>query len=544
MHPLHYLVSLPLFGSALAVIASPRIQTSSGIYIGTTDTVSQIDSFKGLRYAESPRRFSPAQYPTDKLKAEQSAVDFGDDCPQFPTIPFNFVDIGPPLKAANQSEDCLFLNIWRPSATSTEDSLPILVYIHGGGYFVGSGSEWDGTSLVRRSVATDKPIIFISINYRIGSLGFLGSAQLPIESLNLGQQDQRLALRWIQDNARSFGGDPERVTIWGESAGAASVHLHYLYPDSKKTFRAGISDSGTALVITIPACEYLDRPDGTYTLLGNFTGCGSGEGSFECLRDLPFETFWPASLQTYAAPSAGFPPFGPCKGPQGSLIDEYPAKKIIAGDFLDLPLITGTNTNEGTVLSTAFLDIPEPSIETETALFSAFVQEQTANGKIVSAETVGNITGLYPHEEPVMSNSSLYERAAAFMTDYSFLAPQRLFLDVSAKKKHRVWAYHFEQAFPGAPKFLGALHTSELHYLDMGFTPVPTEGLVATFQDLYIAFVNDANPGETWPIYESDQKQSLRLLDGNVTAIPDTFNGAQTDFFNSANVLAEFGRFG
>ncbi|KAJ7586207.1 Alpha/Beta hydrolase protein [Mycena floridula] len=217
MHPLHYLVPLPLFGSALAVIASPRIQTSSGVYIGATDTVSQIDSFKGLRYAESPSRFSPAQYPTDKLETEQSAVDFGDDCPQFPTIPFNFVDIGPPLKGANQSEDCLYLNvslttsfqgyethtflpwIWRPSATSTEDSLPILVYIH-----------------------------------RIGSLGFLGSVQLPIESLNLGQQDQRLALRWIQDNARSFGGDPERVTIWGESAGAASVHLHYLYPDSKK----------------------------------------------------------------------------------------------------------------------------------------------------------------------------------------------------------------------------------------------------------------------------------------------------------------------
>ncbi|KAJ7599250.1 alpha/beta-hydrolase [Mycena floridula] len=541
-------LSLQLVSAALAAAASnssPRIQTSSGIYVGVTDVVSQIDSFKGIRYAEAPKRFSPAQYPSQQSKTELNAVNFGNDCPQFPSIPgVAGVNLGPPLRA-NQSEDCLFLNIWRPSARSTTDSLPVLVYIHGGGYFAGSGSEWDGTGFIRHSVITKKPVIFISINYRLGSLGFLGSAQMPIESLNLGLQDQRIAFRWIQENAKTFGGDPNRITIMGESAGGGSVHMHYLYPDSKQTFRAGISDSGTALVIGTPSCDFNDGPGGPYTLLGNLTGCGSGQGSFRCMQDLPFEAFWQASLVTYSPPS-GIPPYSPCKGPKGSLIEEYPAKKVIAGDFLDLPLITGTNSNEGTLLTllaTQILDIPQPPIEIETAIFTGFVGAQTVNGKNLSQATIGNITALFPHMEPKISNSSLYERAAGFLTDFAFLAPQRLFLDATVKKKQQIWAYDFQQLLPGAPEFLGVFHSSELYYLDIGFSQVPTEKLATTFQDLYIAFVNEANPGQIWPKYD-ERKMVLQLLDKNVTTVIDTVHVAQTGFLNSASILAEFGRFG
>ncbi|KAJ7589199.1 Carboxylesterase [Mycena floridula] len=422
---LHFNVLLQLVYTALAVAASnssPRIQTLSGIYVGVTDTVSQIDSFKGIRYAEAPKRFSPARYPTwQQSKTELNAVNFGDDCPQSTSIPgVEGFNLGPPLRA-NQSEDCLFLNIWRPSARSTMDSLPVVIYIHGGGFFAGSGSEWDGTGFIRRSVITKKPVIFISINYRLGSLGFLGSAQMPIESLNLGLQDQRLAFRWIQENAKAFGGDPNRITIMGESAGGVSVHMHYLYPDSKHNFRAGISDSGTALGTPTPSCDFNDVPGGPYTVLGNLTGCGSGQGSFQCMQDLPFEAFWQPSL---AAPSSGLPRYLPCKGPKGSFIEEYPAKKVIAGDFLDLPLITGANSNEGTLLTaiaTQFLDIPQPPIEIKTAIFSAFVSAQTVNGKNLSQATIGNITALFPHMEPRISNSSLYERAAGFLTDVGAL---------------------------------------------------------------------------------------------------------------------------
>jgi carboxylesterase type B len=138
----------------------------------------------------------------------------------------------------------------------------------------------------------------------------IGSAQAPPSALNVGLQDQRDALRWIQDNAEAFGGDGSRITISGESAGtffslpllpfcvnnniihiagASSVHMHYLYPDSRQTFRAGISSSGTSLVSNTPACKWHDRPGGAYSNLGNVTGCGIGPGSFECLQNLPFE---------------------------------------------------------------------------------------------------------------------------------------------------------------------------------------------------------------------------------------------------------------
>ncbi|KAJ7858818.1 Alpha/Beta hydrolase protein [Mycena olivaceomarginata] len=264
----------------------------------------------------------------------QSAAAFGSDCPQLPTIlGAAGIPAGPPLKGANQSEDCLFVNIWRPEGTSVNDALPILVYIHGGGYFAGSGSEWDGTSLVRRSVATKEA-------------NNLDNIQLPHWSpwlpykhrWKLSMLDSKISgtpFAGFKIMPTLLGGDSSRITISGESAGASSVHMHYLYPDSRRTFRAGISSSGTSLVSNTPACEWHDRPGGAYDILGNVTGCGTGTGSFECLRTLPFDTFWPLALSTYSAPSGGFPPWGvTCKGPKGSLIDEYPTQKVITATFL------------------------------------------------------------------------------------------------------------------------------------------------------------------------------------------------------------------
>ncbi|KAJ7135369.1 Alpha/Beta hydrolase protein [Mycena crocata] len=529
--------------------SGPLVNTSSGSYVGIHDAQNKIDVFKGIRFASPPARFTPA---TPILKAEglQSAVAFGDDCPQFPELLGSAgMAGGPPLRGANQSEDCLYANVWRPAGISTQAKLPILVYIYGGGYFAGSGSEWNGTSLVRRSVATKKPVIYITFNYRIGVLGFIGSAQAPPSALNVGLQDQRDALRWIQDNAAAFGGDPSRITISGESAGGSSVHMHYLYPDCRKTFRAGISSSGTALVLDTPACEWHDRPGGGYEALGNITGCGTGAGSFQCLQNLPFDTFWPLALSTYIPPGGGFPRWSvTCKGPKGSLIDEYPVKKVINGDFLHLPIISGTNLNEGNfVIGTTFLDLdPQPPIELENSIFGASIAARATNSKNVSQATIGKVLDLYAHPTQNLSNSTLYNRAAQLETDYAFLAPHRLFLkSASAKsRKQDVWAYSFQQQLPGVPDFLGAFHTTDLYYLDMGFSPVPTQKLKSQLQDFYISFVNDLNPGASWPKYDEKSKIAMRLLDGRVGPIADTVRRTQTDFLNQAELMEEFGRFG
>ncbi|KAJ6585587.1 Alpha/Beta hydrolase protein [Mycena capillaripes] len=524
----------------------PFVNTTSGFYAGVHDAQNHVDVFMGIPYALASKRFAPAIPIANPPTGLQSAIAFGADCPQLPALlAIAGFPAGPPLRGANQSENCFFVNVWRPSGISTKEKLPILADIYGGHYFAGSGSEWNGTSLVRRSVATKKPFIFVNFNYRVGVFGFIGSAQAPLSALNVGIQDQRDALRWIQDNAEAFGGDGARITIAGESAGGGSVHLHYLYPDSRRTFRAGIYSSGTALLSSTPACEWHDRPGGAYNILGNITGCGTGVGSFECLQNIPFDTFLPLALETYRTPDGSLPPWAVCVGPQGSLIDEYPAKKVIDGDFLDLPILTGTNRNEGNFLvGTTFLELtPQPPPDLENSLLSAFIAGHATNFKNASQETLATLLDLYAHPTDSLSNSSLYNRAAQFETDYSRLGPQRLFLK-TASRKQNVWVYLWEQTVPGAPDFLGSFHTSDLYYLNMGFSTIPTSKLVPQLQDIYISFVNDLNPGRFWPKYTEESKIAMRLLDGAVGPIVDSVRRTQTDFLNQARVMRQFGRFG
>ncbi|KAJ7254287.1 Alpha/Beta hydrolase protein [Mycena rebaudengoi] len=545
LQPLHYslvtvLLAVYPYGSSPALKGTgPIVNTTSGSYVGVHDAQNFVDVFKGLRFVSPPTRFTPAMpiRVTNAPEGPQSAAAFGADCPQPTRLVTAGIPAGPPLRGANQSEDCLFFNLWRPSGISAQKRLPILVYIHGGGYWFGSGSEWDGTSLVRRSVAAEQPIIFITFNYHTGVLGFIGSAHAPPSALNVGIQDQRDALRWIQDNAEAFGGDGSRITISGESAGGSSVHMQYLYPDSRRTFRAGISSSGTSLVLATPACEWHDRPGGAYNMLGNVTGCGTGTGSFECLQSIPFDVNRTAgSRRWYLA-----------VGPPGSLIEEYPVKKIIDGDFLTLPIITGTNLNEGNLLiGTPLLEMtPQPPIDLENSILSGFIAGRATNNKNVSQDTLAILLSLYSHPES-LSNSTLYDRAAQFATDYAFLAPQRLFLQAAsaATRNQDVWAYSFQQHLPGAPDFLGVFHTSDLYYLDMGFDPVATNKLTPQLQDIYISFTNDLNPGISWPKYNEMSKLAMRLLDGRVGPIVDTVRRTQTDFLNQVEVMEEFGRFG
>ncbi|KAK7046480.1 Alpha/beta-hydrolase [Favolaschia claudopus] len=557
---LFYSLTLLLVLPGLGLCSNPSgpiVHTSSGAYIGAYDTKNKLDVFLGMRFASPTARFMPATIVTANATLLQSASKFGADCPQLPEIGgVAGYAAGPALQGANQSEDCFFVNVWRPSGVSGETKLPILVYIYGGGYFGGAGSEWNGVGLVQRSVSMNKPIIYINFNYRIGVLGFLGSRQVPAAALNVGLQDQRDALRWIQNNAEAFGGDPSRITISGESAGASSVHMHYLYPDSARTFRAGISSSGNSLTFNAPPCEWHDRPGGGYSMLGNITGCGTGEGSFECLQNMPFDTFWPLALTTYISSSALPQPVWAvtCKGPPGSLVDEYPAKKLLSGDFLKLPIITGTNKNEGNfIIGTSFIEMtPQPSLEEENAILSEFIKVQAVNDTAVSNETLSKLLDLYAHPTEQLLNSTLYNRAAQFETDYAFLAPQRLFLkSASARgRKQDVWAYELQQHLPGSPDFLGAFHTSDLYYLDMGFPSVGPDSNSGKFQrqmqDIYITFTNDARPGiePFWPKYDEESKLVMRLKQGKVGPKRDSVRRDLTGFLNRVEVMQEFGRFG
>jgi carboxylesterase type B len=223
-----------------------------------------VETFNGIPYAQPPvgqLRLKPPQPITSTFgTVDGTAAPKG--CPQFffsvdgSNFPANVLGtiLNTPLlqTVINSGEDCLTINVQRPAGTKADAKLPVLFWIFGGGFELGATSMYDGTSLVAQSVLQGKPIVFVAVNYRVGGFGFMpGKEVLADGSANLGLLDQRLGLQWVADNIAAFGGDPDKVTIWGESAGAISVMDQMLMYDGDNTykgkslFRGGIMNSGS-----------------------------------------------------------------------------------------------------------------------------------------------------------------------------------------------------------------------------------------------------------------------------------------------------------
>ncbi|KAJ7056156.1 alpha/beta-hydrolase [Mycena amicta] len=206
----------------------------------------------------------------------------------------------------NNSEDCLTLNVIQPHGVSERSPIPVVVWIHGGGLTTGGSGDfrYNGSWIVEASIANAKPIVFVSVNYRLASLGFLAGKALQDEgSLNLGVRDQRLALHWVQENIAKFGGDPKTVTIMGESAGATSVHTQIIAYAGRNDhlFTRGIAESGTNggnfSLATDPSFQ------STFNALIANTSCASTKSQSEsaqlaCIRTLPIDEFRQQSVGT------------------------------------------------------------------------------------------------------------------------------------------------------------------------------------------------------------------------------------------------------
>lgn len=300
-------------------------QTTSGMVRGTTD--DGIEVYRSIPYAAAPLndlRWTPPQ-PAPAWKGVRDVTQFRPMCPQ---PPFGDAPITQPL-----SEDCLFLNVWAPPHAG-KTPLPVMVFIHGGGYEGGSSSDplYDGVHLAQKGV------VVVSINYRLGVLGFLAHPALSAASPehvsgNYGMLDQIAALKWVQANIAGFGGDPARVTIFGESAGANAVITLMASPLAKGLFAQAIAES----------------PVGGFPIptLAEAEAMGAKLGAIEDLRRTPYDKLLP-----YNKKIAPVTPPTVVSGYPGPLVDGWFLPRQPAAALANpVPLIVGSNSDEGSMFA-------------------------------------------------------------------------------------------------------------------------------------------------------------------------------------------------
>ncbi|KAJ7213246.1 alpha/beta-hydrolase [Mycena rebaudengoi] len=297
-----------------------------GSFTGLTNTANGIIYFRGVRYAEPPvgdlRWRAPVSPPTSQL-GSVNATSFANAC----------IATSQGSVTSGTSEDCLFGNIYIPIATTEASALPVMVWFHGGGFEGGSTHDAPPENLLLTSA---KPMIFVSFEYRLGQFGFL--AGTPVHDhgiMNAGLLDQKAALVWVQRYIQKFGGDPRRVTIWGESAGAGATMFHLIGNGGANAnlFHQAMGDN--SFIQTL------------FTQFVGLAGCGGSDGAaiMACLRAAPVDTLASAGSRTLANRTSSFYPFGPIA--DGSFIKERPVEAFRKGKFARVPMLFGSNTNEG-----------------------------------------------------------------------------------------------------------------------------------------------------------------------------------------------------
>ncbi|KAG1895878.1 Alpha/Beta hydrolase protein [Suillus fuscotomentosus] len=340
--------------AALATANAPIVDLGYAQYQGSVDTTTNTTSFLGIRYAAPPldnlRWAAPQPPPT--VSGVRQATTQPNQCYQGPlgnasTNPFESISLS--KRDVSQSEDCLFLSVYTPGSTivtTPSGGLPVVVFIHGGGYVLGAESLYDGAELVTES---DYGIISVIIQYRLGLFGFLpGEAVKEGGALNAGLLDQNYALQWVQAYISRFGGDHTKVTIWGQSAGAGSVIQHVVAHGGNTQpplFRAAMTSS----TFFPSQYNYNDPiPEILYSMVVNGTNCGSSSDTLSCLRAVNVNTLQTLNTNINLDGFHGMIAFIPVV--DGTFIVERPTLTLSKGRLNGNHLLSVTNAHEGNVL--------------------------------------------------------------------------------------------------------------------------------------------------------------------------------------------------
>ena len=343
----------------------PVVDTVHGPVRGTDD--GTVKTWKAIRYAAAPvgelrwRAPQPPQAWSEPADARQ----VGPVCPQ-PTDPRIPIDLGAP-----QGDDCLTLNVWAPPDTQAGDAKPVMVWVHGGAYILGSASQplYHG-----RRLAADGDVVVVTVNYRLGAFGFLELSALGADpgkfATNVGLRDVLAALAWVRDNIAAFGGDPRRVTLFGESAGAGVVTTLLGSPAAAGLFSAAIAQSS-------PVTSSYDA-DRAGQVAGRFLDVlGVGRQDLGRLAELPTAAIVAASRTVFDEVPVRTPgrlAFAPIV--DGDLVPDYPVNLARKGLTHPVPLIIGTNKNEAALFRWMKSPLMPIKAESITAMFAEIAAEQ------------------------------------------------------------------------------------------------------------------------------------------------------------------------
>lgn len=500
--------------------ASPVVQITTGRVCGMPTvggpsgwTKRPVQAYLGIPFAAPPtgeRRWAAPVAP-DAWEGVRDATKFGPSCPQ--NLP-DGVDV-------ETSEDCLSLNVWTPNQTG---SLPVMVFLDGGSFVRGGAAApvYDGANL-----AGAGRVVVVTLNYRIGALGFL--AGLGSFEGNYGILDQQFALRWVRANIKAFGGDPTRVTLFGEGAGAMSVGIHLAAASSRDLFRAAILQSNP---YGLPY-KTRDQAQGYAIALAGHLGCAPPADPAACLIGKSAEEIVAAQRKTPVIESflLGLASFAPWAPVVGTVPLEGQPNEV----QIDKPVIIGTNENEGALfvarLERSIGEIDEAKYVLETDI--AFGDKGSAVRKFYESSpepSPAASPGDPPTATPAPRDETFAGKLSEIVSDDVFTCANRF---VSGSATAPVWAYQFTHVpsfsiWPTvsacAPDTGQVCHGAELPFvfgnaypLGLGATEAsfaePEQGLSRALQRAWAGFATDLVPPETSPLWESYSTEApLRLL--------------------------------
>jgi para-nitrobenzyl esterase len=493
------LVAVLGMGSALAAQTPAPVPTQAGLVQGTSDNGLTI--YKGIPFAAPPIRDFRWRAPQPPMawQGSRPADKFAPACMQIPIV---VPALG--MEAVPTSEDCLYLNVWTP-AKSPKDHLAVMVWIYGGGFTAGatSISSYNGENLAKRGV------VLVSVAYRVGPFGFFAHPELTAEqgghSGNYGLLDQIAGLQWVKRNIAAFGGDPHRVTIFGESAGGISVSMLAASPLAKGLFQGAISESGGNFASARSANEGGENMFSLATAEHNGVAFLSklGGSSIADARKLPAET-----IMKNVAPGLGgsWPDF------DGYVLlgDQY--KLYEAGHYNDTPILIGSNSDEGALF-----------VATATA---AAVQSSIRSGYGDYADKVFSVY-------PAGTDTEALRSARDMFRDTAFAWPTWAWARLQSRTgKGKVYVYYFSHRppYPDAPQFKswGAAHGGEISFVFGNFSatmsPSAEDKAVSDqISSYWVNFAKTSNPNgpdlPAWPAFTEANQQVVNLNDPS-KAIP------------------------